>query len=263
MVTTNIDIMFFDNKVDKEITQLNELNPLNEEGVITEEDITGLPEPMQKYLRYTQIIGKNRINNVAIKQVGSIRQTPDESWMPFEAEQYFTINSPGFLWSASMKKLPFISVKARDLYLAGKGNMYIKLPPFVTIADATGYEIDQGSALRYLAEMVWFPTAYLSDYISYKPIDNDSCEAIIDYQGITASAILHFNQNGEITGLTAKRYREDNGQYSLDEWAPRMSEYKEINGVKVPASCEVIWILDSGDFSCIKIELTDIKYDNF
>ena len=85
--------------------------------------------------------------------------------MPFIAEQYFTANPPSFIWVASMKTFPLLSIKARDMYMEDKGNMYIRLPLFINIADARGHEIDQGSLLRYLAEMVWFPTAFLSEYI--------------------------------------------------------------------------------------------------
>ena len=83
----------------------------------------------------------------------------------------------------------------------------------------------------------------------------------MDYKGITASAVLVFNDIGEMIGLTAERYREENGEYSLDVWSPRVSEYREINGVRIPTNSEVIWKLNSGDFPCIRIEVTDIKYD--
>ena len=37
---------------------------------ITEEDLKGLPEPVQRYLRYTQIIGKEKARTVRLKQRG-------------------------------------------------------------------------------------------------------------------------------------------------------------------------------------------------
>jgi len=58
----------------------------------------------------------------------------------------------------------------------------------ITIADATGDEIDQGTLVRYLNEMMWFPTAYLNDYIQWEPIDSGSAKATISWQGLSASA---------------------------------------------------------------------------
>ena len=261
LLLIQIDIMLFNQKVNRDLKALKERVLESGKELITEEDIKSLPEPIQRYLRYTGIIGKSRINTIQIMQKGYIRQTPDQSWTSLEAKQYFTTGIPGFVWAAKVKMLPGISIKARDIYLDGVGNMYIKLPPFITVADASGAEVDQGSALRYLAEMVWFPTAYLNDYINWEPINNNSCKIILDYQGMMVSAVLYFNEKGEMTHIFAERYREIKGQYSLDEWVPRMSAYKEINGIKVPTKSEVIWKLDSGDFKAIEVEVTDITYE--
>jgi len=45
-------------------------------------------------------------------------------------------------------------------------------------------------------------------------------------------------------------------------WLPFGSEYKGINGFRIPTRGEAIWNLDSGDFSYIKVEITDIEYNN-
>ena len=262
----NIDIMLFKRKVNNEIKTLAEGSSVTKNGLITEEDIKHLPEPVQKYLRYTQVIGKSKIKSkistVKIEQKGYIRQAPDQSWIPFAAEQHFTTNPPSFIWVASMKAFPLLSTKARDMYLEGKGNMYVKLPPFITIADARGDEMDQGSALRYLAEMVWFPTAYLSDYIKWEQLDSTSARIIMNYQGMTLPATVFFNEKGEMTNLVARRYTEMDGSYSLEDWAPVMSEYREFNGIRVPTKVEIIWKLSSGDFSPIRLEVTEVVYDD-
>lgn len=36
---------------------------------------------------------------------------------------------------------------------------------------ATGSEIDQGTMMRYLNEMTWFPAAFLGENISWKAVD--------------------------------------------------------------------------------------------
>jgi len=51
------------------------------------------------------------------------------------------------------------------MYRDGKGNMQIKLGTIFPIANATGEEMDQGSMMRYLNEMMWFPTAFLRENI--------------------------------------------------------------------------------------------------
>ncbi|HIE16893.1 MAG TPA: hypothetical protein EYP71_01700 [Dehalococcoidia bacterium] len=250
-------------RTNREAERLFKKQSVAGQRVVTEEDLVVLPEPMQRYLRYTGVIGKSRIDVVKVKQEGDIRQAPGQRWMSFEAEQYFAVGSPAFIWQARIKAFPLFSIRARDKYVDGKGNMHIKLPPFLTISDVRGREIDQGSLLRYLAEMVWFPSAYLSSYIRWDAIDADSCKMIAEHQGMTVSAILNFSKEGEIINLIAMRYREISGHYYLEEWSPSMLKYRELNGVKVPTQIEVVWKLSSGDFPCIRIKVADIEYDNF
>ncbi|MBO8180172.1 MAG: hypothetical protein H0Z19_06780 [Archaeoglobus sp.] len=38
--------------------------------IVTAEDLEGLPEPVQRYLKYTQIIGKEKITTVRLEQGG-------------------------------------------------------------------------------------------------------------------------------------------------------------------------------------------------
>jgi hypothetical protein len=231
------------------------------DDVITEEDIKVLPEPVQKYLRFTGTIGKERVQNVRLKQKGSFRQG-DNPWMSFTAEQYYTINPPAFIWIADMKAFPLVSVKGRDMNFESRGNMVIKIPPFVTIADARGQEIDQGTLVRYLNEIMWFPSAYLSDYISWEDIDSTRAKATITFGDNTASAILYFDEGGRMVNFEAQRYYIDGTKTSLETWTTPIKEYKEINDMRLPVKGEGVWKLDSGDFPYIKVEITDIDYNN-
>ena len=67
-----------------------------------------------------------------------------------------------------------LPIAGRDRYADGHGHMLIKLASLLTVADGAGPEIDQGTLLRYLGEIVWFPSAALRDYISWEAIDERS-----------------------------------------------------------------------------------------
>lgn len=229
--------------------------------IVTEKDIEGLPEPVQRYLRYTQIIGKEKIKTVRLKQGGYFRMREDQKWMPIEAEQYFNVDSVEFIWVAKVRIAPFVSIYAKDEFINGKGNLVVKLLGLIKIIDAKGYEVDHGEILRFLAECIWFPSAFLSDYIKWEAIDKSSAKATISYKEISASAIFHFNERGEVTKITAKRYREVNGKFALEEWKGEIAEYKVFNGVIVPSRVNIIWKLGTGDFCYDKIEIIDIEYN--
>ena len=229
--------------------------------IVTDEDIEGLPGPVQRYLKYTQIIGKEKIKTVRLKQGGYFRMKEDQKWMLIKAEQYFNVDSVEFIWVAKVRFVPILSIYAKDEFIDGKGNLMVKLLGLIKVIDAKGYEVDHGEILRFLAECIWFPSAFLNDYIRWEAIDNGSAKATISYKGINASAIFHFNEKGEVTKITAKRYREVNGKFALEDWEGQIVEYKELNGVIIPNKVNIIWKLKTGDFCYDKIEIIDIKYN--
>jgi len=250
----------FKQKVKNEVKELfkncKEIKP----EIVTEEDIKGLPEPVQRYLTHSQVIGKEKIRTVRLKQKGFIRTKPVKKWMPFDAEQYYTTDLPAFIWHASVK--PFYLIRARDKFYEGKGNMLIKLLSLIEIADASGYEMDQGTLVRYLNEIMWFPTAYLNNNIQWEPIDSNSARATISYKGVTASAVLYFDEKGDLTNFIAERYMDVEGKFFKETWSTPISEYKEIKRIRIPIKGEGVWNLSSGDFSYIRLEITDIEYNN-
>ena len=102
-----------------------------------------------------------------------------QKWMPVVAEQYFTTRPPAFLWYATMRPFPLVWISGVDRFSDSHGSMRIKPLSFIPLGDARGPEMAQGSALRYLAEIIWFPTAWLSDYIEWQAIDAHSVKAIL------------------------------------------------------------------------------------
>lgn len=79
---------------------------------LIEADHALLPEPVRRWLRYSQVVGKERPAIVRLKQTGQFRLGEDRSWMPFTAEQYYTTDPPGFGRRHS-KWRPCCSLQAR------------------------------------------------------------------------------------------------------------------------------------------------------
>ena len=230
-----------------------------EPKTITEDDIKDLPEPVQRYLKYTGILGKEKIETVKLRYKGSFRMRKDQRGMPLKVEQYYTTDPPAFVWHGSIEPFPLISVKARDMFHSGKGNMLVKLLGLITIGDDAGPEIDQGTLIRYLSEIIWFPSAALCDYIRGEQIDTDSAKATIEYRGVNGSAVFHFNEIGEINNVVADRYMTDSGEHVLRKWSTPIHEYMEVNGIRVPSKGVAVWHLSSGDFEYIELEVTQIE----
>jgi len=225
---------------------------------ITEAKLARLPEPVRAYLRYARVVGRKMIQAVRLRQIGLFRMRPDQKWQPITAEQYFTTDPPGFVWHGTIRPIPFVSVSAVDSFSGGHGDLLIKLMSLVTLAHERGPEIDQGEFLRYLAEIAWFPTAWLSDAIRWEAVDGQSARVTLAGREITASASLSFDPDGRLTGLNARRYYQKN----LENWSGRYSEYREFHGLLIPTLAEVTWNLDSGDFCYFRGEIIEIEYDH-
>ena len=230
-------------------------------GVISEAQVLGLPEPLQRYLRYAQVVDKEPIHAVRLKQQGFMRMQPGQKWLPMVAEQCFTTKPPAFLWHTTIRPFPLVSISAIDRFSNGHGNMRIKLWSAITMGNARGPEMDQGELQRYLLEMAWFPTSWLTSAIEWQAIDANSVKATIHHQGVTASGVLHVNEQGQLTRLSADRYREEHGHYRLDPWTAQSNEYVEVEGMRIPTSSEVTWHLASGDFTWFRFKITEIEYD--
>jgi hypothetical protein len=248
-------------------TLRNEARELLQQGrqappvLITEAHLLALPEPVQRYLSYSQVVGKEPIRTVRLKQLGKMRQSARQPWMKFDAEEYYSVNPPGFLWVGTMRKGGFPLVRARDRYRDGKGNMQIKLGTIFTIADATGEEMDQGSMMRYLNEMMWFPTAFLEANVSFEPVDQTSAKVTLTDVGKHVAATMYFDEEGRVTNFVAPRYREVSGKNELATWSTPITAYGEFGGLKLPVEAKAVWKLKEGDLEYFDVVIPDLAYN--
>jgi len=228
---------------------------------VTRDKIAALPEPVQHYLEYCNVLGKMTVRTVHLTQTGSFRR--GDKWFPLVAEQFFTANPPAFLWHGRIQMAPLLRVTGGDSYHDGIGHLSMKLLSLFKVADYRGSELDRSELLRYLLEMSWFPTAWVSDYLTWDELDNHSAKVTIHDHGIEVSGTLHFNDEGQVTRLIAERYYgEGHGKFTLKQWTPRVTEYRELNGVRIPTSFEVLWNLESGEYSYMRAQITGIEYDS-
>ena len=161
-----------------------------------------------------------------------------------------------------MKPLPFLTIHALDQFIRGKGNLVVRLSHMKTLVNASGAEIDRGELLRFLAEMVWYPTAFLEDFVTWDALDAVSAKATIRFGELSVSGVFHFDSEGQIVRFTGERYREVNGKYLLDDWSTEMDEYREINGVLIPGKGKAIWKLAAGDFCYFEGEIVKITFNS-
>ena len=229
-------------------------------GVVTEEMLTGLPEPVRRYLRYTGVVGKPVPGTIQLHQQGRIRPGPGQPWMPLEAEEHYSVQPPGFVWAGTVRAGPVAVIRARDMYAEGHGRMLVKVASLWPVADASGGQMDQAAMMRYLNEMMWFPAAFLAGNISFKAVDDSSARVTLTDHGQTATGTLFFDTQGRLTNFVAQRYRTA-GATDPDTWCTPITGYGEFEGLRLPASGKALYNLPGGDLDYIEVTITGLHYD--
>jgi hypothetical protein len=229
--------------------------------VVTEADLAGLPAPVQRYLRFTGVIGQPWIDTVRLTYSGKFRTGADKPWMPLSATQVYTTTTPGFWWKArfSIAGLPFMF--GNDIYKSGHSHMNGKLAGLFTVVDGHGAEIDQGGMVRYLQEMSWFPTGYLGSNITWTPVDDHAADVTFTDCGKQASGRMYFDDEGRMLTFSAQRYGEFDGRNSLQTWTTPMTEYGTFGGLKLPIAGRGVWHLPSGDLPYVDVRLGSVVYN--
>ena len=198
---------------------------------------------------------------VHLAQSGRMRNSPDGNGRMSRRSSGSTRNTRIYLEGGRVDGAGCI--RREDRYLNGKGQMLIKLLSLFPVAESSGPEADQGTLLRYLAEIVWFPSAALRNYIRWRQVDMTTAEATMTYGGVTASGVFTFDVNGDMTKFEAKRYYYRPEGATLEDWMIQVEPngYREFEGVRVAARASATWRLKEGDFTWYRLEVTDIRYN--
>lgn len=240
----------FKNKVAELFAQSNNISG----KIFKYEQLSGLPEPVQRYFRYVLKDGQPFISYVRLTHDGQFRAGLNKDFTNIEGEQYFTTEKPGFIWKGTTSMFT-----ARDMYVADKGRLIVTLFSLYNVVDGNGENFNEGELQRWLGESVWFPTNLLpNERNQWSPIDANSAKLSFRYRNVSFSYIVIFNEVGEITQMETQRFL---GEEKREAWLCKMADYKEINGVIVPMKAEAIWKLEKGEVSYAKFNVKKIEYD--
>lgn len=224
---------------------------------IDESVLEHLPGLVKSYLTNIGIVGKKPVKTVRLEQTGHFRMKPLQKWLPLKGEQYIVTDPPGFIWYGNVKTSPLVSVSAVDSYRHGHGSLLAKMMSLFTVTNASGSKIDQSELMRYLAEMVWYPTAWIGENVRWDVMDVESAKVTLTDRGITAVAIVYFDREDRIYRIMGYRYKESDSV----SWSAEVSDYREVDGILIPHTAEVMWNLKTGDFSYFKATISNITFN--
>jgi hypothetical protein len=227
--------------------------------VLTEGDIKSLPVLVRQYIRYTGALDKPKLLSAKVLFDGEMREK-GKDWFTFKSEQHNFFDEPTRLFFMKAKMFG-VSVLGYHAYKKGEATMQIKLLGLYPIVDMKKGELNKAETVTLFNDMCIFaPAALIDKRITWAVVDSSSVKATFTNQGNAISAILYFNDIGQLVNFVSDdRYAiSDMKQY---RFSTPISGYKNMNGYNVPAYGETIWHYPDGVFCYGKFYLKEVKYN--
>jgi hypothetical protein len=235
-----------------------------EAPLVSEADLAPLPDPVQRYLRATGVVGRPRVRNYRLHFRGRIRSAPDARWMPFEAEQQSFADERArfFLMRARMFGLP---VEAFHRLIDGRATMQVKIAGTVPIVDASGDAMDRSETVTLFNDMCFLaPGTLLDPAIGWETVDAHKVRAQFTNGAHTISATMLFGDDGlAINFLSDDRSRAspDGKVFTRHRFSTPVREYRDFGPARLPTHGEARWLLPEGEFTYGEFEIRGVSYN--
>lgn len=227
--------------------------------ILTESDLQTLPPPVQRYLRYVGVVGKPKVVSIFAEITSEMSQR-EGAYFPLTAEQYNFFNQPTRLFF--MKGRMFgLTVPGYHRYQEKSAAMDIRLfglLPVVKVDGAVMFEADTVTMFNDMCLMA--PATLIDQRITWQAVDDLTVKGIFTNQGTTISAMLHFNEEGQLVNFVSND-RWDVSTMKQYPFSTPVSRYRNINGYNLATYGEIIWHYPDGDFVYGKLHITNIVYN--
>jgi hypothetical protein len=230
--------------------------------LLTEKDLEHLPLPVQKYLRYTGAVNREKVKNVHILFEGTL-QEQNKPAFGIEADQYSFFDTPERLFYIKGKMMG-VPVNALHKYKNASATFEVKPLSLFHIVNEKGETLDKAETVTFLNDMCLLaPSTLIDKRISWEAIDSCNARAIITVNGITVSAILVFDNEGALVSFWSddRYYRKENKEMVKIRWTTPVKEYRDYNGFRLASYGEAVWSFPEGDFSYAKFYLKGVEYN--
>ena len=224
---------------------------------------THLPEPVQRFLRFSGVPDSPVPRQMKVKMRGRIRSSPDGPWMKLRSEQVNRFHRPfrAFIMTAWRMGIPATGL---HLYKDATATMEIRLAGLLKIVDARGPKMNRSETVTVLNDMLFLaPATLVHPGIRWEPVDDSSARVFFTNGGITVGAIVSFDPDGRLVNFVSNdRYESADGKtYNLYPWSTPVKRYGNFAGLNLPAEIDVVYTRPEGDFCYGTFELTAVRYE--
>ena len=277
----------------------------NNHALFVEQSMRSFPLAIQRYLHkalfliddndrgidYMMHTPLAMAKSLVLEQEGTI--LVNGQWLPFKAIQNISTSlaAPGFVWdcaSTMQPPLPILkninlSVYARDAYIDGQGKLDASVLGIVPMAHMKGNsDINSAALMRWLAEIVLYPTACLphsgmkihwvkGSHRMEGPWSQHHgaftrARLVDDPYGETETETeveFCFDEAGLVSVVRGHRAQNEGGRIVMSPWEAHVSHYEVKDGMFVPTEVEAGYWNDGKLQYYFKAKNTSFHYTFF
>ncbi|MDO9251285.1 MAG: hypothetical protein Q8S71_10280 [Hydrogenophaga sp.] len=228
-------------------------------------EIEGLPAPVQRYFRTVLTPGQAIVTAATLEHTGRFNLSPTgEQWKPFTSRQRVIVQRPGFLWDARIAVAPGMAVRVHDSYSDGEGLLRAAVSGLFSVANMQGGgELARGELMRFFAEAAWYPTALLpSQGVRWSAVDDHSAHATLTDGALSVTLLFRFDEAGHMASMLSQaRGRIVGKEVSSAPWEGTWANHQRVDGMTVPLTGEVAWLLPEGRKTYWRGTVTSLNHE--
>jgi len=224
-------------------------------------DLDAMPDPLRAYVRRAGAVGRPRPREVTSTWRGEMRSSREASWMRVAVTQVnrFEPSERLFYLRASRSGVPFEALHVMEGRTA---TMRVRAASLFDVVDAKGPEMDRSETVTLFNDMaVLAPGALVAADVRWSTVDDRHVRGTFTNDGITVSAVLEFDDAGDLVGFVSHDRLEsaDGKTFASHPWSTPLRAPRDYgDGVRVPSGGEAIW--KDPDFVYGRFELVAIRY---
>jgi hypothetical protein len=227
--------------------------------VVTEADLAGLPETVQRYLRFMGVAGRPRDWSFSLGYTGRFRRGRDERWLACEAWQYNHRLSVARIFHIRIRFGGLLPVLARDTYVEGRGRMLIRLLDLVTVGDGTGEAFDVSELVTYLDDAILIaPSMLLVPEVRWSPVDESCFDVALTDRGRSVTARVFVDERGAPVDVsTDDRFGADPAdpkRFARARWTTPVEGWRMVGDRPLWTRGQALWHPPEGEFAYIDLQ---------
>jgi hypothetical protein len=224
---------------------------------VTEADLAPLPEPAQRWMRRSGVVGRPRDWSFRVRTTGRFRLRPGRGWMPFEAWQYDSGPAVARVYCMRVDMAGVLPVYAVDSYVAGRGRMRGRLLGLVPVADGSGPEFDVGELATWVDDAAMTaPSMLLVPAARWTPVDDGCVQLAFTDSGTTVTTRLSVDAAGRLTDVsTEDRYAALPQGVVRARWSTPVAGWTTVDGREIPAGGTAVWHLPDGEYRYAEVRV--------